>query len=243
MQSKLTWEHMITTSMCDTAGRLGIPGTFDLFMDMAARHSHLLGCGALALAKENRYWVIAKSLIKFIKRPAMTQTVILSTWPEASRGRAGLKGNRDFEVRSKEGELLISGKSEWVILDKNSGGYIALDSVMPEGFEYCGDLACPQSYFKIRDDFSEAPSASYKVLNLDTDFVGHMNNVAYIRAFANCFTAEEWLKMDIKEMEIHFRQQCFEGDVLDFASRPGQDGYTEVQASVKGATKALLRYK
>ena len=229
--------------MCDTGGLLGIPDAFDLFMDMAGLHSDLLGCGALKLAKEKRYWVIAKTLIKFTKRPAMTETVIVSTWPEASKGRIGLKGNRDYEIRSKEGELLLSGKTEWVVLDKNTGGYIEIGKVLPEGFVFCEDLACPQSFFKMKDDFPEAPFASYKVLNLDTDFVGHMNNVAYIRAFANCFTAEEWLKMDIKEMEIHFRQQCFEGDVLDFASRPGQDGYTEVQASVKGATKALLRYK
>ena len=49
--------------------------------------------------------------------------------------------------------------------------------------------------------------------------------------------------MDIKELEIHFRRPCFEGDVLDFTSRPGADGYTEVMASVAGAAKVLLRYR
>ena len=55
------------------------------------------------------------------------------------------------------------------------------------------------------------------MLSLDTDFVGHMNNVAYVRAFANCFTAEEWRKLKISELEIHFRRPCFEGDTLDFS--------------------------
>ena len=49
--------------------------------------------------------------------------------------------------------------------------------------------------------------------------------------------------MDIKELEIHFRRPCFEGDVLDFSRRPGQDGYTEVRARVDGTTKVILRYR
>lgn len=243
MQNKLVWEYMVAPSMCDTKGLLGVPNAFDLFMDMASMHSDHLGNGVKVLSKKNQYWVTTKTLIKFIRRPAMADTVVLSTWPEAMKGKTGLKGNRDYEVRSKEGELLLLGKTEWIILDKNSNSYLDVRTVYPEGFGFCEEIACPQSFFKIRDDFEGAPFASHKVVNLDTDFVGHMNNVAYVRAFANCFSAKEWNSMDIKELEIHFRRPCFEGDVLDFTSRPGADGYTEVMASVAGAAKVMLRYR
>lgn len=243
MENKLTWTHHIAPSMCDTRGLLGIPDAFDLFMDMASVHSDHLGNGVSTLWKKNQYWVTTKTLIKIFRRPAMADRVVLSTWPEALKGRTGLKGNRQYEIRSQEGELLLAGKTEWIILDKNSDSYLDVRTVYPEDFDFCRDIVCPQSFFKIKDDFETEPFASYKVQNLDTDFVGHMNNVAYIRAFANCFSAKEWRRMDIKELEIHFRRPCFEGDVLDFSSRPGTDGYTEVLASVSGASRSLLRYK
>lgn len=240
MENKISWEYKIAPSMCDTTGLLGIPDAFDLFMDMASVHSDKLGNGVQALLKKNQYWVTTKTLIRFIKRPAMADEVMLLTWPE---GLKGLRGSRDYEVRTRGGELLLAGKTEWIILDKNTDSYVNVRAVYPEDFEFCKDLSCPQSYFKIADDFTEEPFASYKVLNLDTDFVGHMHNVAYIRAFANCFSSKEWREMDIKELEIHFRRPCFEGDIIDFSRRPGPDGYTEVRCSVSGTTRAVLRYK
>ena len=243
MDGKMTWDYIVPPSMCDTQGRLGIPNAFDLFMDMAGQHSDAIGNGVRQLTPVGRFWITTKTLIRFYKRPAIGHVAELSTWPENVKKIKGLKGNRIYEVRSKSGELLLDGKTEWTMLDRAKNEYVDLRTVYPEDFEFCEDVACDQNYFKIRDDFDCEPFASYKVLNLDTDFVGHMNNVAYVRAFANCFSAEEWRSLNIKELEIHFRRQCFEGDILDFSRRPGQDGYTEVRGSVDGATKVMLRYK
>ena len=243
MEGKMTWDYIVPPSMCDTDGRLGIPNAFDLFMDMAGQHSSAIGNGVRQIMKQGRFWITTKTLIRFYKRPGIDQTVQLSTWPENVKKLTGLKGNRDYEVRSMEGELLLEGKTEWTMLDRSANSYVDLRTVYPEDFEFCEDIACPQNYFKIKDNFTEQPFASYKVLNLDTDFVGHMNNVAYVRAFANCFSAEEWRKLSISELEIHFRRQCFEGDTLDFTTRSGPDGYTEVRGSVSGETKVMIRYK
>ena len=243
MEGKMTWDWFVPPSMADTTGRLGIPNAFDLFMDMASMDSDRIGNGVKQLLPQGRFWVTTKTLIRFHRRPAIADIVELSTWPENIKGVRGLKGNRDYLVRTKEGEVLLDGKTEWTMLDKNANDYVDLYGVYPDDFEFCEELACPQNYFKIKDDFEEEPFASYKVLSLDTDFVGHMNNVAYVRAFANCFTAEEWRKLKISELEIHFRRPCFEGDTLDFSRRPGPGGYTEVRGSVDGATKVILRYK
>ena len=243
MEGKMTWEYFVVPSVCDTTGRLGIPNAFDLFMDMASRDSDRIGNGVKQLLPQGRFWVTTKTIIRFHKRPAIADTVVLSTWPENIKGVKGLKGNRDYQVCSKDGEVLLDGKTEWTMLDKTTNDYVDLYGVYPEDFEFCDELACPQKYFKMGGEFEGEHFASYKVQSLDTDFVGHMNNVAYVRAFANCFTAKEWQALKIRELEIHFRRPCFEGDTLDFARRQGADGYTEVCASVDGAPKAVLRYK
>ena len=243
MEGKMTWDWFVPPSMADTTGLLGIPNAFDLFMDMASRDSDRIGNGVKHLLPQGRFWVTTKTLIRFYRRPAIEETVELSTWPENIKGVKGLKGNRDYLVRSKSGEVLLDGKTEWTMLDKTTESYVDLYGVYPEDYVFCEELACPQNYFKIKDDFTEEPFASYKVQSLDTDFVGHMNNVAYVRAFANCFSAKEWRSMKISELEIHFRRPCFEGDTLCFSRRPGPDGYTEVRGSVDGATRVMLRYR
>ena len=243
MQPIYTRQDHVRLSDCDSTGHLALSALFDLFMDMAAQHSDAIGNGVRQLLPQGRFWVTAKTIIRFLERPHMMQSVELSTWPENIKGLKGLKGSRDYLVRSMKGEVLLDGKTEWTMLDKNTNSYVELHTVYPEDFPFCEEEACPQNYFKIKDDFTEEPFASYKVRSLDTDFVGHMNNVAYVRAFADCFSAEEWNRMDIKELEIHFRRPCFEGDVLEFSKRPGPEGYTEVRAAADGATKAMLRFK
>jgi len=227
--------------MCDTEGRLGVTNAFDLFMDLAAAHSDLMGNGVQDLLKKNCFWVTTKTLIQFFRRPYLGETVELSTWPEEAKM---FRGNRDYAVRSGKGSLLLCGKTEWTILDKSSGDYLSVADAYPEGFDFCEELASPQSFFRIQADFDAVPLGSIKVLNQDTDFVGHMNNVAYLRAFANCFSAAEWNKLAVKELEIHFRRPCFEGNVLEFFTGVrGEDGYVPVRAEAGGEVKALIRYK
>ena len=239
-QPRFTMDYKVPPSMADITGRLGVADSFNLFMDLASYHSDMIGNGVRDLMKTNRYWVTTKTLIQFFKRPSIGSVVELATWPEDLKA---LRGNRDYAVYSKSGELLMAGKTEWIILDKNINKYIDVRALYPEDFPFDPEKVCPQSYAKIVGDFPEEAFASYKVLNLDTDFVGHMNNVAYVKAFANCYTAKEWVDLGISEMEIHFRRPSFEGDVLEFSRRSAADGYTEVCARVAGEIKAVIRYK
>ena len=243
MEGKMIWESTITPSMCDASGRLGIPNAFDLFMDMASMDSDRIGNGVKQLLVQGRFWVTTKTIIRFHKRPGIMDRVELSTWPENIRGTGGLKGNRDYMVRSLDGVVLLDGKSEWTMLDKNTNSYVELRDVYPPEYEFCEELCCPQKYFKLGGEFEGNHCGSHKVLGNDVDFVGHMNNVAYIKAFASCFSAKEWAALNISELEIHFRRPCFEGDVLDFYTRERKDGYTEVSACVGDAQKTVLRYK
>ena len=35
----------------------------------------------------------------------------------------------------------------------------------------------------------------------------------------SAFTVEEWKKLNISEMEVHYKAQCFEGDLLKFQKK------------------------
>ena len=67
-----------------------------------------------------------------------------------------------------------------------------------------------------------------------------MNNVAYVRALAGAFSTKEWDAMDVRELEVHFKASCYEGDTLVMQRRE-RGGFTEVRMSVEGKTVILAR--
>ena len=107
MDGKMTWTSVITPSMCDASGRLGVPNSFDLFMDMASLDSDRIGNGVRHLLPKGRFWVTTKTLIRFHKRPQIMDRVELSTWPEGVEGIKGLKGGVPVVIKPEVVLLIV----------------------------------------------------------------------------------------------------------------------------------------
>ena len=86
MKCRMSKEYRICPSLCDHSSRLGIPDTFGLFMDMAAEHAEDLGIGTTFMMREHKFWLTAKTRIKFMRRPYMMEKVRLDTWPPVNKG-------------------------------------------------------------------------------------------------------------------------------------------------------------
>ena len=227
----------VLPSMCDASGRLGVPDTFALFMDIATEHAEQLGIGMNGLMKQGLFWLTARTRVRFHRHPAMVETVTARTWPEKpERSRC----NRDY-VLEANGEILAEGKTEWMIMNLKTGRLYPTDSVFPEDLELLEDRVLPGPFMRMSDDFTDLDDfGSYTVRSTDIDLGGHMNNAAYVRAIAGAFSASAWQEMDIHEMEVAFRAQCYEGSVLRIQRRAGEAG-TEVRLSCDGKTVVLAR--
>ncbi len=57
-----------------------------------------------------------------------------------------------------------------------------------------------------------------------------MNNVNYIRAMLGCFSSEKIRELDIKDMEVQFVSQSYEGSTLSFRCREADEGALEIGA-------------
>lgn len=73
----------------------------------------------------------------------------------------------------------------------------------------------------------------------DIDLGGHMNNAAYVRAFAGAFSSEERKALRVHETEAAFRAPCYEGDTLRLQRRSA-DGALELRASLPDGKTILL---
>ena len=104
---------LIVPSVADHSGRLSIPGAFRLFQDIASAHAEELSAGYYDLLKRNLFWLTVKTKLVFHSLPVMGQEVTLRTWPEVP---GKLRCCRSYELEYN-GEVLISGRTEWAIMD------------------------------------------------------------------------------------------------------------------------------
>lgn len=232
-------EMTVLPSMCDADGLLGIPNAFALFMDLATEHAEVLGIGFRDLWPKGLFWLTARTKIRFYRRPRMVETVALRTWPETpERSRC----NRDYRME-RGGEVLIEGKTEWMVMNMKTGRLHPADSVFPEGLELLPDRVLPEPFLRMADDFCDAEDlGTYLVRSTDIDIGGHMNNAAYVRAIAGMFSTEAWRALAVREMEMAYRTPCYEGDALLLQRRRSEDT-TELRLSRDGKTIALAQLR
>ena len=220
MNNKLTIPTEIKSSDIDYAQLLSYPDIFALFQDIATEHSRLLNYDSSVLTPKGLFWVTSKSRVHIHRRPASREVVDLSTWPEKPDR---IRGIRNYTIE-KDGELLIEAATEWAVLDRNVNRLYLLDNLYDPDFEFCTDKVMPGNFYRFSGDFSGDPFAEYTVRSIDIDFEGHMNNIAYVRALFGLFSRRELEEMDPKEIDLHYKTACYEGDHLLWYKHEGAEG-------------------
>lgn len=238
MENKLKSNYTVPISACDHTAALSFTGIFNLFMDLATEHAAILGIGNDSLRDKNCFWVAAKSKINIKRRPKMLEQVISSTWPEEPKA---IRYNRYYTVEDEKG-IIIEGKTEWTILDCVSGRPRKSSDVYPADLEHLTDTVCTEPFTRFNTNFEDCQElCKHTVVSADIDLSQHMNNVAYIRAVLCAFSCEEIVKMNISSVEIAYRLQCYEGEVLSIRRRNTEDGMEIGVIKADGTCGAVLK--
>ena len=217
MPCKMEKELSVFISQCDSTSKMSMPSIFTLFGDLASEHAPQIGLGSDTLAEKDLFWVAVRTKIKVHRRPEMTECFRAFTWPEAP-GR--VRCVRYYSLTDLSSALLAEGKTEWAIVDLATGRPHKLSEIYPEEMQHLTDTACDEPFGKIAESTDDTEHfASYTVRSTDIDIGQHMNNAAYIRAVFGAFTCAELEAMNISDIEINFKAQCYEGDELSFYKR------------------------
>ena len=212
MGAVITKESLIPPSRTDANGKLSYTGCLEMFMDIAAEHTEILGIGISQLAPKGMFWITAKTKAHFYRRPRITERVTLSSWPESLSSSRCI---RDYRL-SKGDEVLAEGRTQWAIVNVTDGSLVNTQNLYPEDLNVKDESFALSDFERIDCRFDSEPFARYTVQSTDIDLGRHMNNVAYLRALQSTFTVKEWLYADITELELQYRKPCYEGDVLEF---------------------------
>ncbi len=229
----------VLISQCDSTSKMSMPSIFTLFGDLASEHAPQIGLGSDTLAEKGLFWVAVRTKIKVHRRPEMSESFLASTWPEAP-GR--VRCVRYYTLTDADLNLIAEGKSEWAIVDLATGRPHKLSEIYPEEMQHLADTVCDEPFGKISESIDDAENfASYTVCSTDIDIGQHMNNAAYIRAVFGAFTCAELEVMNISDIEINFKAQCYEGDELAFYKRKCGDAVEIVILRPDGKCAATVR--
>lgn len=235
MRERLEYDVKIAPSLCDHSGKLGIPEAFSLFQDIASTHAESLGLGYHDLLKRDLYWLTVKTKIIIGRRPSLSDTVTVRTWPEAP---GKLRCNRSYELDCG-GETVITGRTEWAIINFRDNSLFRVSDFYPADLVLQKNPVFQEPFARIPEVFGEfEPYYEYTVSSTDIDVGAHMNNVAYIRAIAGSFSCEEWDELPKRNIELQYRSPCFEGDRLVFSKHSSENGL-DIRIA-KGDTTLLL---
>ncbi len=224
MTAKMIKSSSVLLSQCDSTARMSIPSIFAQFMDMATQHADELHVSSKELG-DDMFWIITRTKVHIDRRPEISEPVTLATWPQTP---VRIRSNRCYTISDEQG-VVISGKTEWTVLELSSGKLKRLSEIFPQDTQFCDDVCVEEPYARVSADFDDADViGEYVITSNDIDMVGHMNNSAYIRALCGMFTVKELSECDITDIDIAYKAQSFESETLTVKSKNTDvDGVTD----------------
>ncbi|MBR5444942.1 MAG: hypothetical protein IKV57_02390 [Clostridia bacterium] len=212
----------VSLSKCGSTGKMTVPHIFSLFMDLAAEHGDAIGLGMDALSQKGLFWLTVKTKVRIFRLPSLLESLTAVTWPEVP-GR--IRCDRSYELRDANDAVVAAGRTEWAMLEVDTGRLARIADSYPPDMEHCAGSACDGPYARISDDFAQCLEIGrYTVRSTDIDLGQHMNNAAYIHAIFGAFSCRELETLSVREADVLFRTPCYEGDTLSIRRREIPDG-------------------
>lgn len=208
---KLIKKQKVCASITDSLANLSVIGIFQTVEDAVTELLGELKADNITMKKaDNAIWVIAKNRIKILKNIAWNEDFYTVCFI-SSITRATV--NVDIAIKNQSKELCVYSRVELCALDlqteriKRISAVGIADRIIPEKPET--DIAFT------RFDRGELPECGQvQVKYTSIDFSRHTNNIEYIRFMLNTYSVRELETRPVKEMEILYINQSFEGDVL-----------------------------
>ena len=202
-----------------------------LMQEIAGDHAQEMGLGFDDMRERGYIWVLSKIYAEIERRPKFGETIEVRTWPLAP-GKAIC--DRHYLMRVG-GEVCVRAVSRWCIL-KMGSFRIAPQSLFPCLIEqYNNEKSVDFDNWQIPPLVEEAePAFTVRLANADYDKNRHVNNMRYADYVFDCFSVEELERLQLKNFQMSYLKQCYEGDVLNLYRKETEPGVFIVEGR-KGA--------
>ncbi len=203
----------------DRWSRLRPASILELFQDIAGRHADDLGIGLEPMLEKNLVWVIVKARFRILKSARMHQTVRIRTWPLHPE-RVGY--TREFIIFDENGDSIVEGSSEWVLMDFVNRKIIPAGEIYPLD-EFCEIRNYPGRFPRLRSFEADGEAYSFAPPYSDFDMNGHVNNTRYANFVMDAMVPNE--SEALKEFRIEYHREVLPGETLNIFSRREENAF------------------
>ena len=202
----------VNASITGADGNLSVTGTFQVIQDAITELMGLHKIDNISVKREyNAFWVFVKTRVKFLKSLEWNEKYTVHAFISFL---SVVKMNIDVEMKNERGEAVFYSRTELCALDIATQRIRKLSMVGVDGSILAEGEAIDMQFTKF--DETELPLVgTVRIQSTNIDFSHHTNNSEYVRLIMNTYSVSETEAMKIKEMEVIFAGQSYEGDVLD----------------------------
>lgn len=207
----------------DRDGFVGLRGYMNYFQDMATHFMHNIHKGNDTLPEEyGIVWMYTKYKMHVIRKVGFTGELNMKTWIPEGKSTAVIRQN-----------LLITGNGEecaWGCVESCLYHISGKRLVRLKEIDFPTDIAesraCGiQGFQKLPADPAGMEYVyTHQVRYTDLDKTGHMTNLKYVDLFLNAFDSKFFEEFQVGGFELHFLDQCFEGEVIHVYKKRADGG-------------------
>ncbi len=209
----LTRPYTVAAYECLTGLHASLPAITNQLQEIAGLHADALGVGIQALQAEGFTWMLGRLALRLHRLPAWKETVQLDTWPSGVRGR--LMAERQFRLRTAEGETLLEASSEWLYVDMQAQRLVrqpekvfALAHPETQNFGLCAEK------FPTLPETAPLAEATFVVRRSEIDTNHHVNNVHYTEWMLETLPEDAYFHRMPTAWDIEFKQAARLGDTV-----------------------------
>ena len=204
-----------------------------MFEDLAGMHGTIAGED---IRTADTVWILTAYRVKILKRPEYGEYVTLSTW---SRSVRGLLAFREFEVRNRDGELLVCAVSEWAHIYKATGMPARVSQELADSYESEPDRTnFPNMRLRPFGEPAEYSFESrWQIGRNWIDVNRHMNNVYYAELAEMAMPEEVAEGFCASQFDIFYRKEIKCGQTVRCFYAEDESNHT---VSIKSADGEVL---
>ena len=206
----------------DTSDKLTLDAIFQFFQEAAICHAENLGVGREAMAQTGQAWILSRMTVLVDRRPNYFETVTVRSWP---RGFEKLFAIRDYQIKDKDDNAVVSARSAWLIVDMEKRRPLRPQAVMDklpqnEGLNAVTAEIAAIAGLAERNDLRKVTDR--KALYTDLDYNGHVNNVRYINWIEDALDPQALAKAEKLRIDINYLNEILSGEAVEVLFAPIQ---------------------
>lgn len=185
------------------------------FQEIAGNHADFLEFGFKHMKQSGLIWLLTRFKIHVHQYPKWGDELDVSTWVVNAEK---FFSRRDFEIKDKSGNLLVSAISGWMLVNALEKRPHSVEGVKERFPMFPEKLAIKENIQKIETLDRVDTSSLYTVKYSDIDIVNHVNNVQYYSIILDSLPFNFRKEHKIKSVEINYLAEALPEEELEIIS-------------------------